>query len=148
MQPAAREQRGRRIQGTIHIMNTIVRLNGLRLLLVEDEALVAMLVHDIVSGAGASIVYAAPDVEGAIAMLDSEPIDGAILDVNLSGEMVDAVADELTARNIPFLFLTGYGRSGIAERFPDATVVNKPFEDAHFLAAVSRVLVKERSALG
>lgn len=129
-------------------MNTRVSLNGLRLLLVEDEALVAMLVHDIVSDAGASTVHAAPDVEAAISMLQSESIDGAILDVNLCGETVDAVADELAARNIPFLFLTGYGRCGIAERFPDATVVNKPFEDAHFLAAVSRVLVKERSALG
>ncbi len=126
-------------------MNTSARLNGLRLLLVEDEALVAMLIHDIVSDAGAIVVGAAPNVEAAISVLDSQPIDGAILDVNLGGERVDPVADELSARKIPFLFLTGYGRAGIAERFPAATVVTKPFEDAHFLAAVSRVLLTERS---
>jgi CheY-like chemotaxis protein len=129
------------------MMNTDTRLHGLRLLLVEDEALVAMLVHDIISDAGAVVVCAVPNVEEAISVLDSESVDGAILDVNLAGEQVDPVADELAARNIPFLFLTGYGRSGIAERFPDATVVTKPFEDAHFLAAVRRVLHRERSTL-
>jgi CheY-like chemotaxis protein len=106
-----------------------------------------MLVHDIISDAGATVVAAAPNVEAAISALDSELVDGAILDVNLSGEVVDPVADELTARNIPFVFLTGYGRSGIADRFRDAIVVTKPFEDAQLLAAVNRVLPKERSAL-
>jgi DNA-binding response OmpR family regulator len=128
-------------------MNTSARLNGLRLLLVEDEALVAMLVHDIISDAGAIVVCAAPNVEAAISALDCESVDGAILDVNLSGELVDPVADELTARNIPFMFLTGYGRSGISDRFPDAIVVTKPFEDAQLLAAVNSVLLKERSTL-
>jgi CheY-like chemotaxis protein len=128
-------------------MKNTARLDGLRLLLVEDEALVAMLIHDIVSDAGALVVGAAPNVEAAISVIESELVDGAILDVNLGGERVDPVADVLSARKIPFLFLTGYGRSGIAERFPTATVVSKPFEDAQFLAIASRVLAKERSPL-
>ncbi len=128
-------------------MNPGTKLKGLRLLLVEDEALVAMLVHDIISDAGAMVVCAAPNVDAAISVLDTESVDGAILDVNLSGELVDPVADELIARNIPFVFLTGYGRSGIADRFPDAIVVTKPFEDAQLLAAVNRVLLKEGSTL-
>lgn len=131
----------------IGTMNPRTRLKGLRLLLVEDEALVAMLVQDIISDAGAIVVCAAPNVDAAISVLDTESVDGAILDVNLSGELVDPVADELIARNIPFMFLTGYGRSGISDRFPDAIVVTKPFEDAQLLAAVNNVLLKERSTL-
>lgn len=131
----------------IGTMNPRTRLKGLRLLLVEDEALVAMLVQDIISDAGAIVVCAAPNVDEAISVLDTESVDGAILDVNLSGELVDPVADELIARNIPFMFLTGYGRSGISDRFPDAIVVTKPFEDAQLLAAVNNVLLKERSTL-
>lgn len=128
-------------------MKPSTSLKGLRLLLVEDEALVAMLVHDVISDAGAVVVCAAPNVDAAILVLDTETLDGAILDVNLSGELVDPVAHELIARNIPFVFLTGYGRSGVADRFPDATVVTKPFEDAQLLAAVKRALLKEGSPL-
>ena len=115
-------------------------LKGLRLLIVEDEALVAMMIHDVVSDAGAEVVGPAANVEMAMSVLGSESIDGAILDVNLGGQRVDPLADALRARKIPFLFVTGYGKSGIGERFPAAAVISKPFDDADLLETVGRVV--------
>jgi DNA-binding response OmpR family regulator len=117
-------------------------LKGLRLLIVEDEALVAMMIHDVISDAGADVVGPAANIRTAMSALGAESIDGAILDVNLGGERIDPVADELRARKIPFLFVTGYGRSGIVERFPATTVVTKPFDDSHLLETIARVIVK------
>ena len=127
-------------------MNTGDALKGLRLLIVEDEALVSMMIHDLVSDAGAEVVGQAANVETAMSVIDTEPVDGAILDVNLGGERVDPVADELRARKIPFLFVTGYGRSGIGERFPSAAVITKPFDDDKLLETVGRVITKATSA--
>jgi CheY-like chemotaxis protein len=117
-----------------------VALKGLRLLIVEDEALVAMMLHDVVRDAGAEVVGPASNVEMAMTVLNSESVDGAILDVNLGGQRIDPVADELHARQIPFLFLTGYGKAGIGERFPAAAVISKPFDDANLLETVGRVI--------
>jgi DNA-binding response OmpR family regulator len=125
-------------------MNNGTALKGLRLLIVEDEALVAMMIQDVVCDAGAEVVGPAANIDMAMSALRDQSVDGAILDVNLSGERIDPVADFLRAHKIPFLFLTGYGKSGIGERFPSAAVVTKPFNDADLLKTVDRVIVKSR----
>jgi CheY-like chemotaxis protein len=101
---------------------------GLRILLVEDEAMVAMIIEDTLADLGCEIVGPMASVEHALAAAKTaDRIDGAFLDVNLRGELVYPVAEALTSRGIPFAFVTGYGEKGIDARFRDAPVLTKPF---------------------
>lgn len=103
-------------------------LKGLRILLVEDEAMIAMLVEDMLIDGGAEVVGPAGGVKAALAAIaENDAIDGALLDVNLGGEQSFEVADALSARNIPFVFVTGYGGAGVRDRYPDAPTLQKPF---------------------
>lgn len=106
---------------------TETSLKGLRILLVEDEAMIAMLVEDMLLDSGASVVGPAAGVAAALAAIASEAIDGALLDVNLGGEQSFEVADALAARSIPFVFVTGYGGGAVRDRFPHAATLQKPF---------------------
>lgn len=104
-------------------------LSGLRLLIVEDEMMVAMMVEDILADLGCVVV----DVAGTLARglaLATDPqvaLDGAILDVNLGGDKVYPVAEALEARGVPFIFATGYGIAGIAESFSHVPALPKPY---------------------
>ncbi len=103
-------------------------LVGNRVLLVEDEALVAMLMRDMLTELGYSVVgpFSRPaDAETAIA---GGGVDAAVLDINLDGDMVYPLADILAARGIPFVFVTGYGAESIEKRFADVPVLQKPVE--------------------
>ena len=101
---------------------------GLRILLVEDEAMVAMIIEDTLNDLGCEIVGPMPSIAKALAAVKSEDhIDGAFLDVNLRGELVYPVAEALAARSIPFAFVTGYGEKGIDARYRGAPVLTKPF---------------------
>ncbi|MET0314015.1 MAG: response regulator [Hansschlegelia sp.] len=102
-------------------------LNGLRILLVEDEAMIAMLFEDMLIDSGATVIGPASGVSAALSAIENEPIDGALLDVNLGGEQSFDVADALAKRNIPFVFVTGYGAAGVRDRYPDAPTLQKPF---------------------
>lgn len=106
---------------------TDASLNGLRILLVEDEAMIAMLFEDMLADSGATVVGPASAVASALEVISREPIDGALLDVNLGGEQSFAVADALSLKNIPFVFVTGYGGAGVKDRYPDAPTLQKPF---------------------
>ena len=110
------------------------RLKGLRLLVVEDEALVAMLVEDTLQALGCICVGPAGSVAQALDLLEREAVDLALLDVNLGGgESSYPVADALVARGIRFIFVTGYGAPGVDRRYDPAHVLQKPF-DVHELA--------------
>jgi CheY-like chemotaxis protein len=101
---------------------------GLRILLVEDEAMVAMIIEDTLNDLGCEIVGPMSNVEKALAAAKSEDhIDGAFLDVNLRGQLVYPVAEVLAARGVPFAFVTGYGEKGIDARYRGAPVLTKPF---------------------
>lgn len=105
-------------------------LTGARLLVVEDETLVAMMVEDMLSDLGCVVVNVAGSVSTGLALL-ADPtlaLDGAILDVNLGGEKVYPVADALAARGVPFLFATGYGIGGIAASYAHLPALAKPYE--------------------
>ncbi len=105
------------------------RLNDLRLFVVEDEALVAMLLESMLESLGCEIVGVAGSVAEALDRIDtvSDGADAAILDVNLGGEMVYPVADALQARGLPFLFATGYGQYGVGDLYPRNIVLAKPY---------------------
>lgn len=110
---------------------------GLRVLVVEDEPLVAMDVESSLAGAGCTVVGPAPSVARALALVASEGLDAAILDANLAGSAVDPVADALAARGVPFAFATGYGREALPARHAAAPVLRKPVLPARLLEVVA-----------
>ncbi|MDB5368090.1 MAG: response regulator [Rhodospirillales bacterium] len=98
-----------------------------RILVVEDEMLIVLLLEDLLADFGCEMVFSGR-VDLAVAMATVEALDGALLDVNVAGVFVFPVADALRRRGIPFAFLTGYGPSGVREDLCDAPIVSKPFD--------------------
>ena len=92
-------------------------LQGLRVLLVEDQMIVAMQIEDMLHAAGCEVVGPVGTLEAAIALAHAEVLDVAVLDVNLDGEKVYPAAEELQARGIPFILATGYGASTLPEKW-------------------------------
>ncbi len=116
-------------------------LNGKRVLLVEDEALVAMLVEDMLADEGYQVAATASRLGEAMA-LAADPglaIDIAILDVNLAGEPVFSVAEVLARRGVPFAFATGYGAGGLPEGWRGRPTLQKPFTAADVHAVLERI---------
>ena len=105
-------------------------LSSLKVLVVEDEALVSMLVEDMLTDLGCAIVGPAAEIEEALKLAGSADIDAALLDVNLGGRPIFPVADALKARGVPFAFASGYGEAGLTEDHKGATVLQKPFREA------------------
>ena len=121
-------------------MTTASELDGFRVLVVEDEALVAMVIEDMLAGFGCKVVGPAANVDEALVLLGAAGIDGALVDVNLGGERLGfRVADALAARAIPYVFASGYGRSILTSPHLDALVLSKPF-DEHMLREAVRSL--------
>ena len=106
------------------------QLIGLRVLLVEDEAMVAMMVEDMLTALGCVVVDVAGTVSRGLAIAGDagKQLDGAILDVNLGGEKVYPIAEALAGRGVPFIFSTGYSLAGIAEAFAHIPILPKPYE--------------------
>jgi CheY-like chemotaxis protein len=111
---------GRVEEGRITIPQTAKRI-----LLVEDEALVALMMHDVLRRQGLNVVGPISTVHEAL-VVAAEPLDGAILDVNLNGQSIYPVADLLMSRATPFVFVTGYNVSGIDRRYAHVPVLEKP----------------------
>jgi DNA-binding response OmpR family regulator len=108
----------------------------LRILIVEDEMLLAMNIEDMLLDVGHEVAGIAGRLEPALALAREGDFDVAMLDVNLAGDRSFPVADALAERGIPFLFATGYGRAGIEEPYRDRPVLQKPFRAAELLAAI------------
>ena len=121
-------------------MNDNATLNGLKVLVVEDEMLVSMLVEDMLADLGCTVVGPAAEIDEAMALAESADIDLALLDVNLGGTPIFPVADALKARGVPFAFASGYGEAGLSEDHRGASVLQKPFREAD-LAKALRELV-------
>jgi PAS domain S-box-containing protein len=107
-----------------------------RVLLVEDEALVGMMMTDFLREIGFHVVGPFGSVAEAIAAINQEQLQAAILDINLRGELIYDLADELTGRGVPIVFVTGYGADAVEQRFADFPVLQKPVDSA----ALKRVL--------
>jgi CheY-like chemotaxis protein len=103
-------------------------LRNRRILVVEDEFLIAATLTDHLESVGSIVVGPAPTVEKAIKAIESDPeIDAAILDVNLAGVLSYPVADALLARKIPFVFTSGYDDGVLRERYPRIGICGKPY---------------------
>jgi CheY-like chemotaxis protein len=103
------------------------QLDGLKILVVEDESIISFLIEDMLLALGCGSVWHAGAVAQAIALLNERRPDAAVLDLNLSGEPAYPIAENLEARGIPFVFATGYGAAGVAKRWTGKPVVQKPF---------------------
>jgi CheY-like chemotaxis protein len=99
-----------------------------RILILDDEPLIAMMVEEWLTELGCETVGPANSVSSALGLLQSDSVDAAILDLSLGNEKSYAVADALRELRIPFAFATGYGESGMANRFNDTPVLSKPFD--------------------
>lgn len=104
-------------------------LSTLRVLVVEDEALVSMLVEDMLSDLGCTVIGPAAELEEALRLAGSAEMDAALLDVNLAGRPIFPVADVLKARGVPFAFASGYGAAGLSEAHRGSLVLQKPFRE-------------------
>ena len=100
---------------------------ALRILLVEDEMLVAMLLEDMLTESGHTVIGPVAKLDKAVEAARDESIDLAILDVNLHGHEVFPVAEVLAARQIPFVFSTGYGAAGLPDAWRQRPTLQKPF---------------------
>ncbi len=105
-----------------------IALTGYSVMLVEDEAIVALAVNDTLIELGFSVVGPFSRVSDASRALQDSKVDAAILDINLDGELVYSLAEMLAARKIPFVFATGYGAESIEQRFEHIPVLQKPIE--------------------
>jgi DNA-binding response OmpR family regulator len=111
-----------------------------RILVVDDEPLISMLVENWLNELGCEVLGPARSVEQGLALVDEADIDAAILDVNLGGETCYLLADALRARGIPLAFATGDGRLDEAQGFTDPILLNKPFDFEGVKAVLERLL--------
>jgi DNA-binding response OmpR family regulator len=102
-------------------------LQGLRILIVEDNPYIAVALEDMLLEQGLVIAGVARTIERALLLAATEPVDIALLDVNIGDRQIDPVAEALTRLGTPFIFTTGCGRAGLPEAFLDRPIVEKPF---------------------
>jgi CheY-like chemotaxis protein len=109
----------------------------LRILIIEDESIVAMMVEDLIVDMGHEVVGSAARLDEAQKLASDLACDFAILDVNLNGQYTYPVAEALKARGVPFVFATGYGVAGLKEEWRSNPVLQKPFQPEDLEAAIN-----------
>ena len=121
-----------------------LKLKGLRVLVVENEALVALQLEDMLADLGCAIIGPASRVCQALDLLGGQVVDAAVLDLNVAGELVYPVADALARRGLPYIFATGYGASGLIGPYRSRPVLQKPFLQSQLRQAMLDSLVDVR----
>lgn len=121
-------------------------MSELRVLIVEDEAVIAMALEMFLEELGARVVATAGNIQDALNKATTEEFDLAFLDINLNGQKAHVLPGVLERRHKPFAFVTGYGEQGVLEAHADAPVVTKPFSRASISAALDKL--KSRLAPG
>lgn len=121
-------------------------LSGRRVLVVEDESLVAMLLEAILEDMGCIPVGPVASVEDGLVMVrDEDSLDAALLDVNVAGHQVFPVAEALKARGVPFVFSTGYGEGGLSDAWRGHPTVQKPFTENAIREALMKAMGVEQA---
>lgn len=116
-------------------------IKGRRVLIVEDESLVAMLLETILEDMGCSPVGPAATVDDGLKIIsDGEPLDAALLDVNVAGRQVFPVAQALKDRGVPFVFSTGYGEGGLPDEWRGQPTLQKPFTESAVRDALMKAM--------
>jgi CheY-like chemotaxis protein len=115
-------------------------LRGVRVLLVEDEAIIAMTAEDMLEELGCALAATASSVEEAFTCVEAKAFDVALLDINLNGEQSLPVAALLREQGTPFAFTTGYGAAGSGANYADVPLVTKPYQIADLERALRQAL--------
>jgi CheY-like chemotaxis protein len=111
-----------------------------RILVVDDEPLVSMLVENWLAELGCEVVGPARSVQGGLDLASSADLDGAILDINLGGKNAYCVADALKQRGVPFAFATGDGAPEAGSGFDNPILLSKPFDFEAVKAVLGKLL--------
>ena len=106
---------------------------GKRVLVAEDEYFIAKGIARHLKAIGAEVVGPVATIADALKLVEAEQLDGAVLDINLRGDLVFPVADALVARDVPIVFATGYGPGAIPERYAPIPRCEKPAEPQAFI---------------
>ncbi len=114
---------------------------GTRILIVEDEIIIAMLLEEILGDAGYIVVGPYSRLADALVAARTMACEAALLDVNLGGEKVFPAAEALEHRHVPFLLLSGYGDKAIPSEHPNWHSLEKPFKERELLLAVAGMVV-------
>ena len=116
-------------------------LSGLRVLVVEDELIIAMELENLLRRLGCIELEAVPTIQQALRVLESELPDFAVLDVNLNGQRVTPMAEALREHGVPFVLVTGYGSERLPEKaLQDVPCLRKPVNGSQLARAISDVL--------
>ena len=115
---------------------------GRRVLVVDDELMIRMLLDGMLADLGHSVAAEAGGIEDAVALAEDAEFDVAILDVNLNGQSIAPVVEILVRRGLPFVFATGYGARGIPEAFRANPTLQKPFQAESLARALDAVAAK------
>ncbi len=114
-------------------------LRGLRVLVVEDQAPIALQLEDLLAESECEIIGPASRIPQALRLVDNEEIDVAVLDLNIAGDLVYPVADALEAKGLPYFFATAYGLSGLDGPYRTKRVLQKPFSRRAFLKVLREI---------
>ncbi|HZL59756.1 MAG TPA: response regulator [Stellaceae bacterium] len=115
-------------------------LSGRRVLVVEDEMLVLLMIEDMLADLGCESVTTAATIDQAVALIDGQVFDAAMLDINLNGVDSHPVADALAARDVPFVFSTGNSVHHMRDGHDDRAVLRKPFKYEEMAEVLTRLL--------
>jgi CheY-like chemotaxis protein len=115
-------------------------LSDRRVLVVEDEMMILMMIEGMLADLGCTSVTAAATIDQAIALIDTRRFDVAMLDLNLNGDKSYPVADALAARDVPFLFSTGYSDHGLKDGYNERPVLRKPYHHQELADALGLLL--------
>jgi len=121
-------------------------LNGLQVLVVDDEIPVLLMIEDMLTSLGCDVVYSATRVAEALDFLKTTLPQAAVLDINVAGVSVYPVATELAARNVPFVFSSGYGLEGISQEWRSRPVLHKPYLIDELARTLGNVVDSSRTA--
>jgi CheY-like chemotaxis protein len=118
---------------------------GKRILVVEDELMIRMLLQDMLTDLGYTLAGEAGRIDEALELAKKGQFDVAILDVNLNGEPISPVVEVLIKRGLPFVFATGYGQRGVPEPYRQTPTLQKPFEVEALALAIEAAVPRARS---
>ena len=115
---------------------------GKRVLVVEDESMIRMLLEGMLGNLGHTVAAEAGSIDEALELAKQTEFDVAILDVNLNGRPITPVVEVLIERGVPFVFASGYGQSGVPEPYRSSPILQKPFETEALAHAIDAATAK------
>jgi len=121
-----------------------MQVQGLSVFLVEDEALIRMMIADMLEELGHRVVAEAGSIDKAEPLARNSAFDLGVFDINVGGPIITPIAEIVAARGLPFVFVSGYGSEGVPPSFGDRPVLRKPFLIEHFEETINAAVADAR----